>query len=185
MVFIFTRKSHFCSNIYFTTDNYCKSFIIHFKDPVKLSAEEMMEVALNFSEPGLGGSYQEISWYENQTGSPDHRIVFLHQIVTEGKPLYYNEFCSGSSPCDTSSKVELNVDSGDLTIYNVTISDQGFYYYYFYMDGNVNTGHKYEIHVEIYGNSIATVLKVIPNICTKFSDSRGFEIRKMSIKYTI
>ena len=55
--------------------------------------------------------------------------------------------------CYTSSKGELNVNTGELTINSVTISDEGFYYYEFYMgyDGTADTGHKYEIHTEVYG----------------------------------
>ena len=81
-------------------------------------------------------------------------IVKVHP-ATEGEPKYYNEFCSGSSPCNISIKVELNIATGDLTIYNINLSDEGFYYYYFYMEGGIaNTGSKYEIDMEVYGKSI-------------------------------
>ena len=128
-------------------------------DPVKLSVEEKLEVVLNFTEPGSGGSYTEITWYKNQTVGLEYRIVFVHPTATGGEPLYYNEFCSGSSPCETSSKGQLNVDTGNLTICNVTISDEGFYYYYFYMGigSTTDTGHKYEIDMKIYGNFTITV----------------------------
>ena len=112
--------------------------------------EENTEVVLNFTEPGSGGSYEDITWYKDQTWSSAYRIVYLLDLGEQ--PKYYNEYCSGSSPCDTSSKGELNVDTGELTIYSVAISDEGFYYYYFYInDGSANTGHKYEIHMEVYG----------------------------------
>ena len=120
-------------------------------DPVILRVEEMAEVVLNFGEPGSGGPYEEITWSKDGTGSIG-RIVFFYPDLIGGEPLYYNEFCSGSSPCETSSEGELNVDTGELTIHSVTISDEGFYYYYFYIDGgSANTGHKYEIHLELYG----------------------------------
>ena len=163
-----------------------KAFIIHLKDPVKLSVEEKMEVALNFEQPGSGGPYEEITWYKNGTGGSQYRIVLFNPHIVGEEPLYYNEFCSGSSPCETSSKGELNVDAGELTIYSVTISDEGFYYYFFYVaSGTADTGHKYEIDMEVYGNSIITVLKAIPNICTILLDPRNFKIPIMSINTLI
>ena len=112
----------------------------------------MTEVLLQFPEPGSGGPYEEITWYKDQTGTSQYRIVWLHSTATEGKPLYYNEFCSGSSTCDTSTKGELNVDTGELTIYNVNVSDEGFYYYNFYIYSSpADTGHKYEIHLKVHG----------------------------------
>ena len=114
--------------------------------------EEKTEVVLNITEPGSGGRYEEITWYKDQTGRGQYRIVFLHVDVTAGEPKYYNDFCSGISPCDTSTKVELNVDTGELTIFSVNISDEGFYYYKFYIDGgSADTGYKYEIHTKVSG----------------------------------
>ena len=119
-----------------------------------MKVEENTEVILNFTEPGSGGPYEEITWYNDQTGSSRYRIVKVHP-ATEGEPKYYNEFCSGSSPCNISIKVELNIAIGDLTIYNINLSDEGFYYYYFYMEGGIaNTGSKYETDMEVYGKSI-------------------------------
>ena len=137
--------------------------IIHpFVDPVILEVKENTEVVLNFTEPGSGGSYEEITWYKDKTGSVNYRIVFLHP-TTGGEPWYYNEFCSGSSPCETSSKVELNVDTGELTIYSVNVSDEGFYYYAFYIghNGTPDTGHKYEIDMRIYGKLLLAVLETM------------------------
>ena len=115
--------------------------------------EESTKVVLNFTEPGSGGPYEEIEWYKDRTGDIYYKIVFVHPHRT-GEPLYYNEFCSGSSPCETSSKGELNVDTGELTIYSVNSSDDGFYYYDFFIDGGTaNTGHKYEIDMEVYGKA--------------------------------
>ena len=114
--------------------------------------KEIVEVILNFPEPGSGGPYEEIIWSKDQTGNSQYRIAFVHPVATGGEPLYYNEFCSGSSPCETSSKGELNVDTGELTIYSVGYSDEGFYYYNFYINGgSADTGHKYEIELEVYG----------------------------------
>ena len=118
-------------------------------------------MALNLSEPGSGGFYEEITWYKDQTGRSQYRIVLVHPGATEGEPLYYNEYCSGTSSCETSSKGELNVDTGELTIYSVNISDEGFYYYDSYMgiDGIPDTGHKYELDLEAHGKSIHALQK--------------------------
>ena len=44
------------------------------------------------------------------------------------------------------------VTTGELTIYSVNISDEGFYYYQFYIDGGpADTGYKYETEIEVYG----------------------------------
>ena len=131
--------------------------MFHFKDAVILKVEEKTGVVLNFTESGYEGSYKEISWDKDVTTSTG-RIVLLHPSVTEGQPWYYNDYCATSSPCNTSSKGELNVDTGDFTIYRVNISDGGFYYYDFYIDGGpVNTGQKYEIDMEVYGEFTLTV----------------------------
>ena len=124
------------------------------KDPVVLKVEEKTEVALNLSEPGSGGSYEEIIWSKDQTASSQYRIVMLYPAATAGEPKYYNEFCSGSSTCETSNKGKLNADTAELTIYSVNISDEGFYYYYFYISGGTpDTGHIYETEIEVYGKS--------------------------------
>ena len=125
---------------------------MHILDPVILKVEEKTEVVLNFTEPGFGGLYDEITWYKDQTRSSQYRIVFLKPSVNRGKPQYYNDYCSGASPCNTSSKGELNVDTGELTIYSVATSDEGFYYYEFFIEsGTPDTGSKYEIYVDVYG----------------------------------
>ena len=130
----------------------CLHHIRIFLDHVVLKVEENTEAILNFQESVTGGSYEQIIWYKNQTGDSAYRIAWLHPFATGGEPLYYNEFCSGSSSCETSSRVQLHVDSGELVLHSVTISDAGFYYYYFYLDGGTpGTGHKYEIELEVCG----------------------------------
>ena len=125
---------------------------ISIKDQVILKVAENSEVVLSLSEPVSRGSYEEITWYKDQTGNSNCRIVFVNPTATGGEPWYNNEFCSGSSPCETSSKGELNVSNGNLTIHSTNLFDEGFYYYNFYSEeGTLNTGHKYEIYVEVYG----------------------------------
>ena len=106
------------------------------------------DLILQFTEPGSGGAYEEIDWYKGATGSSNHRIVFVHPDLTGGQPLYYNDYCSGISPCVTSTKGHLNTTTGEFTIYNVEMTDYDYYYYDFYIDrGSSDTGHKYEINV--------------------------------------
>ena len=131
--------------------------LIKSSDPWKLAVEENMEGKLSFPEPGSGGPYEEITWYKERTGSRDFRIVLLHPSFASGKPLYYNEYCTGSNSCDSSSEGELNLNTGTFIIYNSQISDEGFYYYDFYINGgSSDTGHKYEIELEIYGDYLTT-----------------------------
>ena len=122
-----------------------------FLDPYQLLVRENMDAKLSFPQPGSGGPYEEITWYKQGTGSSNYRMVFLHP-ATEGKPRYYNDYCSGRSPCVTSSEGELNSNTGTFTIFNVQIHDEGFYYYRFYIgNGSPDTGHKYEITLKVYG----------------------------------
>ena len=124
-----------------------------FSDPVIVNVKENTKVLLNFTKPELGGVYEEIRWYKDTTSSVG-RIVFLHPTATEGKPMYYNEYCTESSPCDTSRKGQLKVNTGEFTINEVTIFDEGFYYYRYYINnGSPDTGHKYEIDMKVYGKS--------------------------------
>ena len=88
--------------------------MFHFKDPVNLKAEENTEVVLNFMKTGSGGSYEEIDWSKDQTGSSHYKIVFLRPGINGGVPLYYDEYCSGTGTCNTSTKVELKVHTGEL-----------------------------------------------------------------------
>ena len=128
-------------------------------DPVILNVEENTTAVLSFADPGSVGSYDEITWYKNQTGGSKYRIVYVHPSTTGGEPKYNNEYCSGTSPCDTSAKGQLNVDSGEMTIYSVIIRDELFYYYSFHTRGDVkaNTGKKYEFRIKVHGKYIKCV----------------------------
>ena len=121
-------------------------------DPEVLIAQEGSEVTLQFTEPGSGGPYKEIVWYKGATGGSNYRIVFVHPSATGGQPLYYNDYCSGSSPCDTSTKGELNIDTGEFTIHSVELTDGDYYYYDFYINGgSPGIGHKFEIDLIVSG----------------------------------
>ena len=121
-------------------------------DPVSLIVQEGSEAGLQFTEPGSGGAYEEITWYKGLTGSSSYRIVYVRPSVNEGQPLYYNGYCSGSSPCETSEKGQLNMTTGEFTIHSVELTDDDYYYYNFYIGGgSPDTGHKYEINLTVFG----------------------------------
>ena len=116
-----------------------------------LTVEEGSDVSLQFKDRS-GGPYEEIEWYKRSTGDSNRQIVFVHPNLNRGQPLYYNDYCSGNSPCKTSSKGELNITTGELTIHNVKLTDDDYYYYFFHTEGEtVDTGHKYEINLTVSG----------------------------------
>ena len=100
-------------------------FYIIFVEPVLIHIEERSEFVLSFTEPGLGGPYTHITWSKDGTVWNDYRIVLLKPLVNNGHPLYVNEYCSGPMACDMSSRVQLNTDTGELTIYNTSLTDTG------------------------------------------------------------
>ena len=138
-------------NIYYEGNKNQVLFVAIILDPVVVTAKEGFEVLLQFANPGSGGPYEEIVWYKGATGSTDNRIVFVHPAATGGQPLYYNDYCSGSSRCYTSEKGQLNTTTGEFTIRSVELTDGDYYYYDFYGGGSTATGHKYEINLTVSG----------------------------------
>ena len=131
-------------------NQYCGCFV---SDHVTLIAEENNLAWLTFPKPGTAGKYEEIAWYKESSGSLQSRIAFVHPDATNAKPYYYNEYCSGVSPCESSEKGKLDLGTGTFTINKVQVSDEGYYYYRFYNDGGkiLDTGIKHEISLEVYG----------------------------------
>ena len=117
-----------------------------------MAVEKGTEVNLRIPEPVPKGSYTEIAWYRN-TSSMDHsRIAVYNESLPDSKLQYFKSCCSGTNSCLMSKKAELNITSGDLNIYPAELSDSGIYYYKFYAaDKEVSdSGHKYEILLEVY-----------------------------------
>ena len=126
-------------------------FLCVFLDPVNVVAQEGSTIKLAVSQPGSGGPYEEIAWYKG-TRNSEGRIVLVHPDATEGRPFYFNDYCSGSSPCGMSNKARLNVTTGELIIYGAQLSDADYYYYRFYINGgSPNTGSKYVISLDVNG----------------------------------
>ena len=119
-------------------------------------------MGLLIAEPAVTGSYEEIWWYKHERGERRNRIVLLHPSLTKGRPLYSPEYCSQATSCHESDKVSLNTQTGELTIYNVSLADDDYYSYQFYTpesEGASDTGYKYEIFLEVYGKCLSfTVL---------------------------
>ncbi len=136
-----------------------------FVDQVGLESEGDTECMIPFAEPG-SGSYHEIYWYK---GNRDHIIV---RFIENSFLKYYNEFCDGSSPCDTSTKGSLDISTGTLTIVQTEPSDEGVYYYNFYIDNNhPDTGHNYQLQLDIFGEAnqqmYTTTLRITFKQCKK------------------
>ena len=109
-------------------------------------AHKGKSVSLNFTDPGSGGPYEEIMWYKGTNRRSKDKIVSL----AGGKLRYYNEYCSGISPCNTSRKVQLNTTTGELTIYRTKLLDAAYYFYDF-IGASHDTGDKYEINLTVSG----------------------------------
>ena len=111
-------------------------------------------MGLPITEPAIPGTYEEIWWYRHGKSGSSKRIVLLHPSLTEGLPLYSAEYCSEARPCHRSDKISLNTQTGELTIYNVSLADDDYYSYQFYApksEGASDTGYKYETFLEVYG----------------------------------
>ena len=73
-----------------------------FPDPVTLEVVPGSEFALTFSQPGVDGIYEEITWYK---GTRDETIALFHPDLTGDDVLYFGEFCSDDDDsCETSEK---------------------------------------------------------------------------------
>ena len=114
--------------------------------------KENDELTLRFPDPKPENKqYKEVGWLKQTGGSPI-KIVFFQHDFTDKKALYFNEYCQVGATCNESHKAKLNVETGDLTIFNVRLEDEAKYHYWFAMDDEIpDTGVKYEIDVEVYG----------------------------------
>ena len=77
--------------------------IVHliFPDSVALQVVPGSEFSLTFSEPGVEGLYEEITWYK---GTRDDTIALYHPDLTGDDVLYFGEFSNDDESCDTSEK---------------------------------------------------------------------------------
>ena len=119
-------------------------------------AEEHKAFVLKVLGPApMKRKYKEIRWIKliDDTSSI---IVFYRlsddQAEESYEITYCNDYCDDGGKCTVSNKGEINVKTGELTIYNVTIDDEGYYYYTFWVDENTRmTGDEHEQHLEVFG----------------------------------
>ena len=116
---------------------------------MNIVVQENSQYTLEFEEPAIPGTYEEITWYKGSTSSDETIVIYIN-----GETLrYYDDYCSSSSRCSTSEKGELNTDTGGLTIKSVELSDDDYYYYRFLNPGSYDTGIKFEYNLDVYGES--------------------------------
>ncbi len=117
-------------------------------DPVEETAIENNIVRLKSPKKGQG-SYSEIWWYKKSRAS---RIA----VYQEGwnNAHYKGDFCPKGGTClGSSPKGELNITTGELTIYSAELTDEDAYFYDFKIDNTdtTNTGRDYQISLVVYG----------------------------------
>ena len=142
------------------TVTFCTSCLLalnifkHILDRVDKKAEEHKPFDLYIIEPAPPDKgYKKIEW-RRHTKYNSTIIVLYHQYdgYDNYEITYYSDYCCIKQKCGVSEKGELNTDTGELTIYNVTNVDEAFYYYSFWVDENVpDTGKKYEQDLEVFG----------------------------------
>ena len=100
---------------------------------------------MKFAKPGKAGStFEEIRWYK---GSRSSSVVYYEQTANGGKPKYFKVYCSEN--CNASNRVSLDITTGDLTIFEVNLRDEDYYYYKYSLSGENEVGSKYEIQLEV------------------------------------
>ena len=141
--------------VWMTSDHTWSTNVV--SDHVVVMALKGKPIGLNFTDPGSGGPYGEITWYKGSSRRSRDKIVSL----TRGKLRYYNEYCSEISSCKTSRKGQLNTTTGELTIHQVELSDDAYYFYSFY-GVSYDTGWKYEINLTVSGKRhyLSRVMKI-------------------------
>ena len=109
-------------------------------------AEGATTLPVPFNEPGSPGTYTQMWW---RKGNPPAQIVTYVPGINPN-PVYQGEYCDISG-CTASTRGSLNTNTGELTIRDLDYADNDYYYYSFSPD---DTGGKYEIFVEVYGESV-------------------------------
>ena len=75
-------------------------------------------------------------------------MVVYNEYENHKQPIYSDSYCN----CTASQRISLNKTNGDLTIFNVSLDDQGDYFYWFLSEfGFPNTGRNYQINLQVYG----------------------------------
>ena len=117
-------------------------------DPIKLTAAEGATYTIHFhDEAPKGEKYKVIEWLKGNTDRKLEVAVY-NEYENHKQPIYSDSYCN----CTASQKISLNKTNGDLTIFNVSLEDQGDYFYWFLSEfGFPNTGRNYQINLQVYG----------------------------------
>ena len=136
--------NHFI-NVFINVVNNVVNMRNYVSDQISVKTEESSKFTLKFADSvAAGTTFEEIRWYK---GSRSNSIVYFEETAHGGKPKYFHDYCA--SNCDSSNKVSLDTQTGDLTIMEVGLRDEDYYYYKFSVSGNFEAGEKYEIKMEV------------------------------------
>ncbi len=124
----------------------------------KYDVPEGTDFQLHFIEPGTPGRYAEIKWSK----STRRNIIVSYKSGMHPELIYYGEYCNvpgthkQHEKCLASSRISLDIRTGNLTIFDVDYKDDDFYYYEFHPD---NTGERYEIRLTSHYSHEGSVYK--------------------------
>ena len=101
--------------------------------------------------------YTALGWLKGNTDKKSEMAVYNeneHHI----QPIYFDSYCD----CTASQRIILNETNGDLTILNVSLNDQGDYFYWFWSESEFpNTGENYQINLQVEGKLLLNRYKII------------------------
>ncbi len=112
----------------------------------KYDVPEGLDFQLHFIEPGTPGRYTEIKWSKLTR----RNTIVSYKSGMHPEFIYYGQYChlpgtpKQHEKCLMSSRISLDIRTGNLTIFKVDYEDNGFYYYEFQTG---NTGERYEIRL--------------------------------------
>ena len=117
-------------------------------DPIKLTATEGSEYTIHFhDEAPKGEKYKALGWLKGNADKKSEMTVY-NEYENHKEPIYFDSYCN----CTASQRISLNKTNGDLTILNVSLNDQGDYFYWFWSEsGFPNTGKNYQINLQVDG----------------------------------
>ena len=115
--------------------------------------EEGSEFTLTFFKPVPPGCIRELTWFKGH----DARIIVL--TMSNGTAVYADNYCVPPDLyCRTSEKGMLNATTRELTIYELDITDEAYFYYSFSTscEGVQDTGEAYEIFMTVNGKPFSS-----------------------------
>ena len=123
-------------------------FGILFLDREDFIEEEGSEFTLKFFESVPSGCIGELTWFKGHDG----KAVVL--TMSNGTAVYLDNYCLPPDlHCRTSEKGMLNATTGELTIFELDVTDEAYFYYNFATScaGVKDTGDAYEMFLTVNG----------------------------------